>query len=99
MIDCPVEMVDYESALVQADWYEEQGELETADQIRLMITYPANTRYPFSILMISTSRSRQLRGRDSWVASLSGPGYISSSTARLATRMRSNSLSNRSTLP
>jgi hypothetical protein len=34
MTDCPVEVTDYESALVQADWYEEHGYQETAEQVR-----------------------------------------------------------------
>ncbi len=33
-MNCPVEAVDYESALVQADWYEENGYQEIADQVR-----------------------------------------------------------------
>lgn len=34
MSECPVNMVDYESSLIAADWYEEQGEGLIADQIR-----------------------------------------------------------------
>ncbi len=33
-MNCPVEATDYESSLIQADWYEEHGYQEYADAIR-----------------------------------------------------------------
>lgn len=31
---CPIEVVDYDSSLIAADWYEEQGLQDVADDIR-----------------------------------------------------------------
>lgn len=36
----PVEMVDYTSSLVAADWYEENGQQRIADEIRIRVTIP-----------------------------------------------------------
>lgn len=35
-MNCPIEAIDYESSLIQADWYEEHSQQEVADEIRHM---------------------------------------------------------------
>lgn len=43
--ECPVVATDHDSAMVQADWYEEQGSDLAADEIRLQSIYELKQRF------------------------------------------------------
>ena len=95
-MNCPVAMVDYESALVGADWYEEQGEILIAEQIR----YRANgadcfyDRWHINNMIGTYSHcgSKHLRSwQESWSISRMGSRHVSTSTAHIGYKQISKS--------
>lgn len=103
-MNCPVQAIDHESALVQADWYEEQGEQHTADEIREMLSHKVGawihtpTSYkniPDNYRSYCTSRgSRTLMG--SWCHSSSSRNFYSGSFTRYDASFTSSHSNSRS---
>jgi hypothetical protein len=67
MTICPINIVDYESSLIAADWYEEQGMQDYADSLREGCNYLNNAtawkhRLRFSRCIARTAYTRRLSG-------------------------------------
>jgi hypothetical protein len=90
MINCVVEVVDYESSLIQADWYEEHGEVEAAEQIRDRNSLYIGTRVEAKRSR-SKSRSWSWSRSRSWSRSWSWSGSWSRSWSRSGSRSWSRS--------
>lgn len=63
MLDCPIVSTTHDEALVQADWYEEQGMQEWADQIRHKSVPFVTDRYKWSNFSCCGAGGD---GNDSW---------------------------------
>ena len=99
---CPIEVTDYESSLIAADWYEEQRIQEIADEIRDMLRQPLEQRIHtvtsyrhIDDYKRSYCRSKANQSQGSWVVSSSGPSYYSSSGANSGITSHSHSCSRR----
>lgn len=57
-MNCPVEMTDYQSALIGADWYEECGRQDIAEQIRELSVYRSDRTSNFIRVRIKLSFSK-----------------------------------------
>jgi hypothetical protein len=95
-MECPVEMVDHESSLIAADWYEEQGMQNWAEGIRIVPILTIN--------MCMGSWRQPSNRRYSRCSSSINSGELSRSSARRGSAIdsRSNSrrfkLTNKSTI-
>lgn len=58
---CPVEVTDHTSALIAADWYEEQGRQHYADALREQPS-KENTRRTYDYVRTGTSLSGSVTG-------------------------------------
>lgn len=80
MNNCPIEITDYESSLIAADWHEEQGQQHTADALRDMPPFMARATNEFYTGR-GMSRSQAHPGStywlESWCRSRSGFHYRS----------------------
>lgn len=64
-MECPVVAIDHDSAMVQADWYEEQGDELTAESVRLPSVIVIGTQVPYNSRVYSHhwSKCRSMTNR------------------------------------